>query len=138
MNGIHDMGGMDGFGPVEIEPDEPVFHQRWEARVFGMNLFFTSNVDAGRHTIECIAPAAIRKALDRRGLDRTGHLAYYLPIGSPLVQMREAAVATVAAYLEAFAVIGVQAVTVHANWPPSFFPVQAGVGWQIESLQAIL
>jgi nitrile hydratase beta subunit len=57
VNGIHDMGGMDGFGPVEIEPDEPVFHQRWEARVFGMNLFFTGNVDAGRHTIECIAPA---------------------------------------------------------------------------------
>ena len=23
MNGIHDMGGMDGFGPVEPEADEP-------------------------------------------------------------------------------------------------------------------
>ena len=36
MNGIHDMGGMDGFGPVEPEPDEPVFHHRWEGRVFAI------------------------------------------------------------------------------------------------------
>jgi hypothetical protein len=35
VNGIHDMGGMHGFGPVEVEAGEPVFHSRWEARVFG-------------------------------------------------------------------------------------------------------
>ena len=23
MDGIHDMGGMDGFGKVEVEPNEP-------------------------------------------------------------------------------------------------------------------
>lgn len=34
MNGIHDMGGMDGMGPIPLEPNEPVFHQRWESRVF--------------------------------------------------------------------------------------------------------
>ena len=28
MNGIHDMGGMHGFGPVEREDHEPVFHQQ--------------------------------------------------------------------------------------------------------------
>ena len=33
MNGIHDMGGMDGLGPVEPEADEPVFHETWEGRV---------------------------------------------------------------------------------------------------------
>ncbi len=33
MDGIHDMGGMDGFGKVEPEPDEPVFHDAWEGRV---------------------------------------------------------------------------------------------------------
>ena len=37
MNGIHDMGGMDGFGRVEPEPDEPVFHETWEGRVLAMN-----------------------------------------------------------------------------------------------------
>ncbi|HZZ63484.1 MAG TPA: nitrile hydratase subunit beta [Roseiarcus sp.] len=36
MNGIHDMGGMDGFGKVEPEPDEPVFHAPWEGRVMAM------------------------------------------------------------------------------------------------------
>src|SRR5438132_7804486 len=30
---IHDMGGMDGFGKVEPEPNEPPFHQPWEGRV---------------------------------------------------------------------------------------------------------
>ena len=36
MNGIHDMGGMHGFGPIEIEEDEPVFHHPWEGRVYGI------------------------------------------------------------------------------------------------------
>lgn len=36
MNGIHDMGGMHGFGPVEPEQDEPVFHAAWEGRVLAM------------------------------------------------------------------------------------------------------
>ena len=33
MNGVHDMGGMHGFGPVEPEANEPVFHAPWEGRV---------------------------------------------------------------------------------------------------------
>ena len=36
MNGIHDMGGMDGMGPIELEENEPVFHAAWEGRVFAM------------------------------------------------------------------------------------------------------
>ena len=36
MNGVHDMGGMDGFGKVEPEPNEPTFHERWEGRVLAM------------------------------------------------------------------------------------------------------
>ncbi len=36
MDGIHDMGGMDGFGKVEVEKDEPVFHAPWEGRVLAM------------------------------------------------------------------------------------------------------
>jgi nitrile hydratase beta subunit len=36
LNGVHDMGGMDGFGKVEAEPNEPVFHERWEGRVLAM------------------------------------------------------------------------------------------------------
>ncbi len=36
MNGIHDMGGMDGFGKVEPEANEPVFHAPWEGRVIAI------------------------------------------------------------------------------------------------------
>ena len=32
-NSVHDMGGMHGFGPVEAEPNEPLFHAACEARV---------------------------------------------------------------------------------------------------------
>jgi len=38
MNGVHDMGGMHGFGTVLPEPDEPVFHAEWERRVFALTL----------------------------------------------------------------------------------------------------
>jgi hypothetical protein len=31
MNGVHDMGGMHGFGPVPQEEDEPVFTLRGKA-----------------------------------------------------------------------------------------------------------
>ena len=37
MSGIHDMGGVDGFGKVEPEFDEPVFHETWEGRVMAMS-----------------------------------------------------------------------------------------------------
>ena len=36
MNGIHDMGGMHGMGPINPEKNEPVFHARWEARMVGL------------------------------------------------------------------------------------------------------
>ena len=61
MNGAHDMGGEQNFGPVEAEADEPVFHHRWEGRVLAMNLAMGAtgqwNIDEGRAGIESIAPA---------------------------------------------------------------------------------
>lgn len=61
MNGIHDLGGMHGFGRVDPETDEPVFHDDWEKRVFGLfapafaaGLFC---VDEFRHAIERMPPA---------------------------------------------------------------------------------
>jgi nitrile hydratase len=57
MNGIHDMGGLHGFGRVEVEADEPVFHARWEARVFGIvQSLGGGNIDAGRHSLERLDP----------------------------------------------------------------------------------
>ena len=42
MNGVHDMGGMHGFGPVQPKENEPVFHSPWEAQAFGMALALES------------------------------------------------------------------------------------------------
>ena len=36
MNGVHDMGGMQGFGPIRVEKNEPVFHAPWEGRMLAM------------------------------------------------------------------------------------------------------
>lgn len=53
MDGIHDMGGMHGFGPVEMEPDEPVFHHPWEGRAFGLAMTSSpGNTDQFRHAME--------------------------------------------------------------------------------------
>ena len=38
MNGIHDLGGMHGLGPINPESDEPVFHNEWERRAFAITL----------------------------------------------------------------------------------------------------
>ena len=61
MNGIHDMGGMHGLGPVHAEPNEPVFHEPWEGRVFALNTAMAAwrkwNIDAGRYQVEIIPPA---------------------------------------------------------------------------------
>lgn len=90
MNGVHDLGGMHGFGPVLREESEPAFHEAWEGVVFSMmraaraqKLF---NGDESRHGIERIAPALpgleLLRALarvagvagDRQGLRLAGEL----------------------------------------------------------------
>ena len=61
MNGVHDLGGMHGMGPVEIEKNEPVFHSGWEARALALNLACGYhgkwNIDMSRHSRERIPPA---------------------------------------------------------------------------------
>ncbi|MFT5209031.1 MAG: nitrile hydratase beta subunit [Flavobacterium sp.] len=59
MDGIHDLGGMGGFGKINIEANEPVFHEDWEAFAYaavflGMGTF---NADEYRHAVERIDPA---------------------------------------------------------------------------------
>lgn len=60
MDGAHDLGGMDGFGPVRVELDEPVFHQPWEGRVYALNTAMGArgvwNIDIGRFSIETLPP----------------------------------------------------------------------------------
>src|SRR5215813_2553309 len=80
VNGIHDMGGMHGFGPIVQEVDEPVFHATWEGRVLGMVYqlvgFGWTNLDAFRHAIERMDPVAyLRRGYYGRWLDAAERVA---------------------------------------------------------------
>jgi len=61
MNGGHDLGGMDGLGPIEVEADEPVFHAEWERRIFALTVAMgyagAWNLDMSRHARERMHPA---------------------------------------------------------------------------------
>jgi nitrile hydratase len=52
---------MHGLGPIDPEPNEPVFHEEWERRMFGVMIGMFAgghfNVDEFRHGIERMAPA---------------------------------------------------------------------------------
>ena len=60
-NTIHDMGGMHGFGKVEPEPNEPVFHAPWEGRVHALQRAIGAaglwSIDGGRASLETLPPA---------------------------------------------------------------------------------
>ncbi len=79
MDGIHDMGGIDGFGPIPIEADEPVFHAPWEGRVWALNAALGAlgkwNIDAGRYTMEQLEPALYLQSIYyQRWLYRTENI----------------------------------------------------------------
>jgi nitrile hydratase beta subunit len=66
VNGVHDVGGLHGFGPVQPEPDEPVFHHEWEKRILalhvGMGLAGSWTLDEYRHARESLPPAEVLAA----------------------------------------------------------------------------
>lgn len=61
MNGVHDMGGMQCFGPVQPEKDEPIFHAEWEKASLALTLAMGGtglwNIDEGRSARESLPPA---------------------------------------------------------------------------------
>jgi nitrile hydratase len=61
VNGPHDLGGSQGFGPVAPEADEPLFHHAWERRAFALTLAMGGtgawSIDTSRHARERIPPA---------------------------------------------------------------------------------
>jgi nitrile hydratase beta subunit len=83
VDGVHDLGGLQGFGPVQTEDDEPPFHEPWEGRVHGLMLALalSGNLGGGfRFAIERMDPRhyltspyyehwleAILRMLDERG-----------------------------------------------------------------------
>jgi nitrile hydratase subunit beta len=91
MNGVHDMGGFQDFGPVRPEPGAPPFHHAWERRVLGLTLAMGAtgawNIDQSRAARESLPPAlylsggyyriwmeAMGVLLQERGLATAGEL----------------------------------------------------------------
>jgi nitrile hydratase subunit beta len=66
MDGVHDMGGMDGFGKIEVEENEPVFHAAWEGHVLAMVLAMQYagawRIDHSRFAQEQLPPIAYLSA----------------------------------------------------------------------------
>lgn len=60
MSRVNDVGGMQGFPPIEQEADEPPFHSDWEAHVFAINRALIGrgvyNLDEFRDAIEQMPP----------------------------------------------------------------------------------
>lgn len=74
MNGIHDMGGMDGFGAVDTREDDAVFHGKWEGQVMAASRVMGAvggwNIDQGRYGIEQLPPHRYLTSYYRRWLAR--------------------------------------------------------------------
>jgi nitrile hydratase beta subunit len=59
MDGIHDLGGKQGYGPIEFDSDEAPFHHDWEAREWGIAQSARTpgiTIDWWRHCRELIMP----------------------------------------------------------------------------------
>jgi nitrile hydratase beta subunit len=97
MNGAHDMGGAHGFGRVDPEPNEPVFHAEWERRAFAITVAMGAtgewNIDMSRSARENRSPAdylsksyyelwlaGLEQLLAQRGLVTTDEVAAARPI----------------------------------------------------------
>jgi nitrile hydratase beta subunit len=86
MDGVHDMGGMHGFGPVVVPGGDDVFHEAWEARAFAIQMLVglegLGSGAGGRATREEMQPAEYLAASyyerwlwsAERRLERRGHL----------------------------------------------------------------
>ena len=103
MNGVHDFGGMHGYGPVRAEPDEPPFHDEWEKRALALTLAMGAtgqwNIDMSRSARESLPPlqylsstyyeiwiAGLQELMLQRGLVSAQELAEGRAIG-PVKQL---------------------------------------------------
>ena len=101
MNGVHDMGGQQGFGPVLLEKNEPLFHAAWESRAMAITVAMGAsgqwNIDLSRSARESLPPAiylsstyyeiwvrALEKLMLERGMVTQAELASGQSISPPV------------------------------------------------------
>ena len=59
MDGAHDLGGKQGFGPIEVETDFVAWHEPWQARAWAITRSTSQSdwtLDWWRHVRELIDP----------------------------------------------------------------------------------
>ncbi|MDP9136907.1 MAG: nitrile hydratase subunit beta [Pseudomonadota bacterium] len=92
MDGIHDLGGKQGFGRIDVGEDETPFHEPWEARLLGivraMQRAPDWTIDRFRYTRECIDPVDY---LQRPYFDQWLQTYAALMIGSGVATIEELA-----------------------------------------------
>ena len=139
MNGVHDMGGMHGLGPVVREENEPVFHHDWERRTFALGLAAGRlrrwNLDMFRYARELMPPAeylaasyyerglhALERLLVERGILAREEIARRMrePRGAPAWRRRLARLG-VRGRLFASRVLGAPGIAAPGQIPPARF-----------------
>ncbi len=85
MNGLHDVGGMHGFGPVIPEAEKPIFHAEWHKRAMALTLAMGASgkwsLDQSRFARESLTPRGDDHAQLLRALDRRAHRAWRCNMG---------------------------------------------------------
>lgn len=101
MNGVHDMGGQQGFGSVLLEDHEPLFHAAWESRAMAVTVAMGASgqwhIDLSRAARESLPPAvylsssyyeiwirALEKLMLERGMVTQAELASGQQIAPPI------------------------------------------------------
>lgn len=80
----------------------------------------------------------VKKVLKKYGLEVIGHTAWYLPIGSPIKSLREAAIKEAIKCFKVFSELKTKFVTIHANWPNKMFSSKEGINFQVNSLKKLI
>ena len=92
MDGVHDLGGVQGFGPIVIDDDARPFHHDWEGRMWGINEAIKGDpswtLDWWRHVRELIVPVDY---LTRPYFDQWAQVYAALLIDSGIASLEEVA-----------------------------------------------
>ncbi len=94
--------------------------------------FLDLTIEGPGAALEQLDVPALRTILDSGGLGVVGHTAWYLPFGSPIARVRQAAVESVADTFDTFAALGSQCVNVHIAPTPHLFDYSERLRWNGE------
>jgi len=92
---------------------DPLREIRWAAE-HGFD-FIDLTLEHPKTGADVVDSRAVRAALDETGLGVVGHTAWYLPFGSPVPRLRDAAIAEVESAFSQFVAAGVALVNVHPD-----------------------